>query len=85
MSAAAYLPTRSSWAAALSSPRRSGEIFAIDTASNQSKLLVNLDSEVDGPLTAYEDVIYVHLHDMTLQRVNASNGALLRPISLKSS
>lgn len=64
---------------------RSGEIYSVDTASNQSKLLINLDSDVDGPLTADAGIIYVHLHDMTLQRVNAGSGALLRPISLKSS
>jgi outer membrane protein assembly factor BamB len=64
---------------------RSGEIFAVDTATNQSRLLVNLKSEIDGPLTAYENVIYVHLHGMTLQRVNVASGALLRSISLKKS
>jgi outer membrane protein assembly factor BamB len=64
---------------------RKGAVYTIDTASNQIKLLVSLDSEVYGPLTAYEGVVYVHLQDMTLQRVNVDNGALLRPIVLKSS
>jgi outer membrane protein assembly factor BamB len=64
---------------------RKGAVYSVDTASNQARMLVNLDSEVDGPLTVYEGIVYVHLHDMTLQRVNAETGALLRPISLKSS
>jgi outer membrane protein assembly factor BamB len=64
---------------------RKGEINSVDTASNQVKSLYNLDSDIDGPLTADEGIIYVHLHDMTLQRVNAGTGALLRPISLKKS
>jgi outer membrane protein assembly factor BamB len=62
---------------------RKGEIYSVATASNEVEFLVNLDEEVYGPLTAVDEVVYIHLQDMTLQRVNASNGALLRPISLK--
>jgi outer membrane protein assembly factor BamB len=64
---------------------RKGAVYSVDTASNQIKLLVNLGNEVYGPLTAYEGVVYIHLQDMTLQEVNVDNGALLRPIVLKSS
>jgi outer membrane protein assembly factor BamB len=64
---------------------RDGEIYSVDPASDQASLIINIDNQVYGPLTAYDGVIYIHLQDMTLQRVNADTGALLRPIILKSS
>ena len=62
---------------------RKGAVNSVDTASNQMKLLVNLGEAVYGPLTVYDEIVYVHLQDMTLQLVNVATGALLRPISLK--
>ena len=63
---------------------RKGEVYAVNTVSRAVNLLVALNSEVDGPLTAEAGTVYVHLQDLTLQRINATTGALLRPISLKS-
>jgi outer membrane protein assembly factor BamB len=62
---------------------RKGGLYSVATGSNQISLLINLDDEIYGPLTAVGEVVYIHLQDKTLQRVNADNGALLRPISLK--
>lgn len=60
-----------------------GAVYSLAAGSDQVKLIVNLDSAVYGPLTASGETVYIHLQDMTLQRVNVVTGALLRPISLK--
>jgi outer membrane protein assembly factor BamB len=62
---------------------RKGGVYAVDPATNQISLLVNLDQEIDGPLTAYGGVVYIHLQDMTLQRFDINSGQSLRPISLE--
>lgn len=62
---------------------RTGAIHSVATAANLVDIIVNLDSEIYGPLTAVGEIVYIHLQDMTLQRVNANNRTILRPISLK--
>jgi eukaryotic-like serine/threonine-protein kinase len=62
-----------------------GVIYSISTATNEIKQLADLKKTVDGPLTAYGEIVYIHTQDLMLQRVNAVTGALLSPISLKSS
>jgi outer membrane protein assembly factor BamB len=63
---------------------RKGVIYSIDTASQEIKQIADIKTDVDGPLMAYEGVIYIHTQALELQRINAASGALLRPISLKS-
>jgi outer membrane protein assembly factor BamB len=63
---------------------RKGVVYSIDTASNQARQLADLKLEVDGPLTAYQDIIYIHTQDISLHRVNADTGAVLPSISLKA-
>jgi len=61
---------------------RQGEIFKVDTSNNEIKLLTGLekvlkhDVTVDGPLTAYEGIVYVHTQDGALQRIDAVKGWL---------
>ena len=67
---------------------REGVIFAINTDNSQIRVIINLkeklkkDVTVDGPLTAYKGIIYVHTQDGALQRINAVTGASLSPILL---
>jgi outer membrane protein assembly factor BamB len=64
---------------------REGTVYTIDTGSRQMAQLAVLEEQVNGPLTAYESIVYVHsTEELTLHRINAVNGAILRPISLKS-
>ncbi len=62
-----------------------GVIYSLNTATNEIKTLGDIKKTVDGPLTAYGEIVYIHTQDLTLLRVNAVTGALLSPISLKSS
>jgi outer membrane protein assembly factor BamB len=61
---------------------RKGAIYSLTADGGEPRLLANLEKDVDGPLTAYNDIVYVHAQDMTLQRVNALDGSVLTQISL---
>lgn len=63
---------------------RNGAVYTIDTGLNRLKLLAEIEEEIYGPLAASEGVVYIHTQDLTLHRVNATTGALFRPISLGS-
>jgi eukaryotic-like serine/threonine-protein kinase len=63
---------------------RKGALYSM-SAPDRIDLLVTIDGEVYGPLMAFDGVVYVHLPDKTVQRVNAATGALLRPLVLASS
>lgn len=63
---------------------RKGVVFSIDTVSHQLKQLADYEKDVDGPLTAYEGIVYVHTSELALERVNVLTGAILSPISLES-
>ena len=54
------------------------------TGSNERRYLIEVDEEVYGPLAVKDGVVYIHTQDLTLHRVNAESGAVLRPISLES-
>jgi outer membrane protein assembly factor BamB len=62
-----------------------GVVYSLNTATNQIKTLADLKKTVNGPLTAYGEIVYIHTQDLMLQRINAVTGALLSSISLKSS
>lgn len=62
-----------------------GVIFTIDTGLNELRQLADIDKEIYGPLCVNEGIVYIHTQDLTLNRVNVTNGAILRPISLESS
>jgi outer membrane protein assembly factor BamB len=63
---------------------RKGVVFSIDTGTNELKQLADIEDEVYGPLCVSEDVVYIHTQELTLHRVNADTGAVLRPVSLES-
>ncbi len=63
---------------------RKGVIYAIDTGRNELRQLADIEEEIYGPLCASEGVVYIHTPDLTLHRINATTGAVLRPISLES-
>jgi hypothetical protein len=62
---------------------RKGVIHSINTISNEDRMLADIDKEVDGPLAARDSIVYVQTNDLALQRINASTGAVLSPVSLK--
>jgi outer membrane protein assembly factor BamB len=63
---------------------RKGMVYAVDTSANKLGQLAEIGEEVYGPLCVSEGIVYIHTQDLTLHRVNAINGAVLRPISLES-
>jgi outer membrane protein assembly factor BamB len=64
---------------------RKGVVYSISTDTNQIKELADIKTEVNGPLTAYNGIIYIHGQDLMLHRINASDGSVLTPISLEKS
>jgi len=63
---------------------RKGVIYSIATGSQDIKQIADLKTDVDGPLTAYEGIIYIHTQQLELQRINAASGTPYSPVSLKS-
>jgi outer membrane protein assembly factor BamB len=64
---------------------RKGAVYSISGDSNQIKMLADVKTEVNGPLTAYDGIIYIHTQNLLLYRVNASDGSILTAISLQKS
>jgi outer membrane protein assembly factor BamB len=64
---------------------RDGIVYAVGTVSNEVKQLAEIEEEVYGPLCINDGVVYIHTQDLTLHRINATTGAVLRSVSLKSS
>ena len=62
---------------------REGVVYTIDTALNKIKPLVDIEEVIYGPLCVSEGVVYIHTQDLTLHRINATTGAVLRSIPLK--
>jgi outer membrane protein assembly factor BamB len=61
-----------------------GLIFKIDTVTRESKQIAALKMNIDGPLTAYEGIVYIHPQDIILERINVDTDAVLPDISLQS-
>jgi outer membrane protein assembly factor BamB len=64
---------------------RDGLVQAVDTVDNSVKQLAEIEEEIYGPLCLNDGVVYIHTQDLTLHRINATTGAILRSVSLKSS
>lgn len=62
----------------------SGLIFRIDTTTKEMKQIGNVKLDVDGPLTVYNGIVYIHPQAILLERIEIDNGAVLQPISLQS-
>lgn len=63
---------------------RKGIVYVIDAGLNKLGKLADIEEDVYGPLCVNEGIVYIHTQDLTLHRINAINGAVLRPISLES-
>jgi outer membrane protein assembly factor BamB len=53
-----------------------GAIFAINTDTKQIRLIVKTNTDIHGPLTAYNGMIYFQTQNLKLEQVNAANGAV---------
>jgi len=64
-----------------------GKVYAIDTGTNQVKMLAELgkDEKVTSPLAASENTVFVHaLEDETLYALNAETGVIMWKLTLSS-
>ncbi len=61
-----------------------GVVYSISMTTKEVSHLADFEQDVDGPLTEYEGIVYIHTPDGSLRRINAATGAILRPISLES-
>ncbi len=64
---------------------RKGVVYSLNTGTNEVKQLADIEKDVDGPLTAYNGIVYIHTQDKMLQRINASDGSVLTAYSLAKS
>jgi outer membrane protein assembly factor BamB len=62
---------------------RKGAVYSLPAGAGEPGLLTDIDKAVDGPLTAYNGIVYIHTQDLMLQRVNAVDGSVLSAISLE--
>ena len=60
-----------------------GEIYSLDTSNNKIKLLATIEATISAPLSATDEVVYIHTADLTVHPVDIETGAKLRTISLK--
>jgi outer membrane protein assembly factor BamB len=63
---------------------RKGVVYTIDAGLHTLKPLADIEEEIFGPLCVSEGVVYIHTQDLKLHRINATNGAKLGYVSLKS-
>jgi outer membrane protein assembly factor BamB len=62
---------------------KEGVVFSIDTSSGSLKILAEFEEQdINGPLTGYDDIVYIHTQDKKLKRINVVNGSILRDIDL---
>jgi outer membrane protein assembly factor BamB len=61
---------------------RQGLVYSVAAGTNELKQLADIDKGVDGPLTAYNGIVYIHTQDKIVQRINAVDGSVLTPYSL---
>lgn len=63
---------------------RDGVIYTVDTVGHKIRQLAEIEEEIYGPLGISDGIVYIHTQDLTLHRINANTGAILRSVSLKS-
>jgi len=61
---------------------REGVVYKIDTTSGEITQITELDTNVDGPLAAYDGIVYIHPGKANLVRINPETGAILPAIPL---
>ncbi|MBA7638391.1 Outer membrane protein assembly factor BamB [subsurface metagenome] len=62
-----------------------GVVYALDTVTNKSRALADIEEEIYSPLCASDGVIFIHTQDYTVHPVDANTGGKLATISLKIS
>ncbi len=63
----------------------SGEVWAIDTNSNDKRLLVNLEQKIYAPLCASDEMVYIHSQESEMiYALNARTAIKLWEVSLSS-
>jgi outer membrane protein assembly factor BamB len=60
-----------------------GKVYALDTTSNQIKLLADLGEAIYAPLSTSDGVVYVYTSSQNLYALNAESGATLWSLSIK--
>lgn len=61
-----------------------GLIYKIDTATQDIRQIADIKMNVDGPLTAYNGIIYIHPQSSEIKCIDVETGAVLPDISLVS-
>jgi len=60
-----------------------GKVFAIDTSSNQLRLLTEVGEVINAPLCASDETIYVYTGSQNLYALNVESGAQLWSLAIK--
>ena len=60
-----------------------GKVFAVDTSSNQLRLLAEVGEMVYAPLCASDGVVYIYTGSQNLYALNVESGAKLWSLSIK--
>jgi outer membrane protein assembly factor BamB len=60
-----------------------GKVFAVDTGSNQRRLLTELEETINTTLCASDSVVYVYTGSQNLYALNAESGAKLWSLTIK--
>ena len=63
---------------------REGLIYAINTQDNKLRNLANINTTVNGALTAYDGIIYIQTDAGQIARVDADTGSILQPLVVSS-
>ncbi len=61
---------------------QNGILYKVDTATNTCSSIAALTGTIDGPLMAYQGMIYFQTQDIALQRIDVATGAVLPSIAL---
>jgi outer membrane protein assembly factor BamB len=62
-----------------------GKVYSLDTGTNQTRLLANVEEEIQAPLYASEGVVYLHTQESeTLYALNVQTGVTLWSLPLSS-
>ncbi|MDH5696891.1 MAG: PQQ-binding-like beta-propeller repeat protein [Dehalococcoidia bacterium] len=60
-----------------------GKVFALDTSTNQIRLLADVEEAVYAPLCASDGVVYIYGEKQNLHALNAESGAKLWSLTIK--
>ena len=61
-----------------------GNVYSLDTRTNQIKPLANVDEKVYAPLSAADGVVYIYSGEQNLHALNTESGVKLWSLPLSS-